>query len=332
MSRFLIVLVGLGALAATDCGDAVIPEDSVPQAPVNEASSGDAEDRFVGTWKLVSVERRATDGELLPPRSPDPIGFIIYDPAGYMGVTIMQSGRTPYAGDQPTPEEALAALTTYLSYFGTFTVNEADGFVTHHVQGSLNPRRISVDQKRFFEFSGNQLTLQPPVGPSGVTARLTWERVPDLPEAELTSTHRRLIGFYKIGSVERRTAAGELVPVNQYDSAFIIYTASGHMAVHLMRPGRPDADSQPTPEAALAAMRTYGSYFGPYSVNVDEGYFVHHRIGNLNPGSIGTDAQRFYELSDTRLVLRPPPTVVDGEQVQSALTWERLSQWEPRGP
>ena len=99
------------------------------------------------------------------------------------------------------------------------------------------------------------------------------------------------------------------------------------MSVHLMRPGRqPYAGPRPTPEEALAATRTYGSYFGPFSVHEDEGYLVHHRIGNENPGGTGTDAQRFYELTDTHLTLRPPVgTDNQGRQVQNALRWARIS-------
>jgi len=62
-----------------------------------------------------------------------------------------------------------------------------------------------------------------------------------------------------------------------------------------------------------------------------EGYLVHHRTGNLNPGQAGTDAQRFFELTDTVLTLRPPPRMIDGREVQSALTWERLNQPASRG-
>ena len=36
-------------------------------------------------------------------------GYIIYDPAGYMAVTIMPLGRKKYVGAQPTDEEAQAA-------------------------------------------------------------------------------------------------------------------------------------------------------------------------------------------------------------------------------
>ena len=55
------------------------------------------------------------------------------------------------------------------------------------------------------------------------------------------------------------------------------------------------------------------------------GYLVHHRVGNLNPGQAGTDAQRFFELTDTTLTLKPPPRMVDGREVQGVITWERIS-------
>ena len=202
-----------------------------------------------------------------------------------MGVTLMQPDRRPRAGNQLTPEEALASYSTYTSYFGTFTVNEAEGFVTHHLEGSLNTGGAGSDNKRFYTLSGNRLTLQPPAAENGNKTHITWEKLPDLPESELTETHRRLFGFYRIESVSRRIVDGESVPANPYETAFVIYAPSGHMAVHLMRPGRePYAGTRPTPEEALAAVQTYGGYFGPFSVHEDEGYLVHHRIGALNPG------------------------------------------------
>jgi hypothetical protein len=244
-----------------------------------------------------------------------------------MGVTIMQPDRRPYASTQRTPEEGLASYSTYSSYFGTFTVNEAEGFLTHHLEGSLNTLGAGSDYKRFYTFSGNRLTLQPPAGENGNKTQLTWEKLPDLPESELTETHRRLFGFYRIESVSRRIVDGDSLPVDQYETAFIIYAPSGHMAVHLMRPGRdPYAGTGPTPEEALAAVQTYGSYFGPFSVHEDEDYLVHHRIGNLSPAGTGTDAQRRYELTDTHLTLRPPVgTDSEGRQVQYALRWARIS-------
>ena len=282
--------------------------------------------KFIGTWKLVNIEQRNAKGEVLPPAQPtlaSRVGFLIYDSAGYMGVSIMPSGRQKYAAAQPTNEEARAALSGYAAYFGTFTINETEGFVTHHLQGSLSPN-MGVDQKRFFELSGNRLTLKPPPGATGNQSRLTWERVPDL--TALTSAHRRFIGFWKLVSNERRNTKGALVSSNPGQTGYIIYTASGHMMVHMMRPERKKyTAAQPTPGEAAEALRTYTNYFGPYTLHEAERYIVHHRIGLTNPSQIGSDAQRFYEFSGQRLMLKPPPATVDGEPVQGTITWERVS-------
>ena len=321
MPRKLIALFGLVALSA--CSG---------RAPAAEVTDGTAvldvatvESQFAGAWTLVKIERLDADGELLAPPIEDRLGYIIYDPAGYMGVTIMQPERQPYSNPR-TSEEVLEAYSTYTSYFGTFTVNEAEGFLTHHLEGSLNTRGAGSDYKRFYTFSGNRLTLQPPAAANGNRSQLIWEKLPDLPESELTETHKRLFGFYRIESVSRQVLGGESLPINQYETAFIIYAPSGHMAVHLMRPGREPSAGTLTSEDARAAVQTYGSYFGPFSVHEDEGYLVHERIGNLSPRRTYTDAQRFYELTDTHLTLRPPATTNrEGRQVQSSLRWVRIS-------
>ena len=328
--KMLVPAVVMAALGI-GCADTAAPtvEMEEPVAAV-DSSPPDPKTPFVGTWELVRFERIDADGNALP--APEPpavgsegsVGYIMYDPIGYMGVTIMPGGRQAYAGDEPTPDEALAAMRSYVSYFGTYSVNEKEGYVTHHLQGNLSPASAFNDNKRFYELSGNQLTLMPPAGDSGVQLRIVWQRLPNLPDAELTATHRQLFGFYRHVKSERWTMDDEPVPAVQSDNGFIIYMPSGHMAVHIMRPGRPDFTGAATPEDALGAVQTYGSYFGPFSVNEADGYLMHERIGNLNPGEI-TDAQRFYELNDTTLILRPPPRVIDGREVKSAITWERLN-------
>src|SRR5262245_66481452 len=65
-------------------------------------------DRFVGTWKLVSIETRNAKGEVVPPAAganQNRTGYIIYDDAGYMAVTIMPLGRKKAAGAQMTRSE-----------------------------------------------------------------------------------------------------------------------------------------------------------------------------------------------------------------------------------
>ncbi len=330
MPKKLLGLLALVAMAVSSGCSEPAMEEAADTAEM-KAAPADPRAQFVGNWELVRRERIDANGELLPP--PDPpapgaegeVGYIMYDAAGYMGVVIQPPGRSTWAGEEPTGEEAVGQLGTYTSYFGTYTVNEAEGYLTHHLQGNVRPPDAANDNQRFFEFSGDQLILMPPSDDSGVRRRIIWQRVPELPAAELTDTHRRLFGFYRFVKIERTTLDGEPVPTDQWDNAFIIYMPSGHMAVHISRKDRPVYTGAPTPEQALQAVQTYGSYFGPFSVHEEEGYLVHHRIGNFNPGQAGTDAQRFYELTDTTLTLRPPPRTIDGREVQGAITWERIS-------
>ena len=330
--KFLTLLTLAGTVAWSGCSTPAPVMEETGDTPPAETAAADPLAPFVGNWELVRRERITADGELLPmPDPPAPgatgeVGYIMYDAAGYMGVVIQPPGRPVWAGAEPTGEEAVGQLGTYTSYFGTFTVNAAEGYVTHHLQGNVRPPDAANNNQRFYEFAGDQLILMPPPDDSGARRRIIWQRVPDLPGSGLTETHRRLFGFYRFVKIERTTSDGEMVPTDQWDNAFIIYMPSGHMAVHISRPDRPVYTGAPTPEQALGAVRTYGSYFGPFSVNEEGGYLVHHRIGNFNPGQAGTDAQRFHELTDTQLTLRPPPRMVDGREVQGAITWERISE------
>ena len=322
----LAVLAPLALILTFACGGSE-PAAEPEEAPMAEMAN--PADRFAGAWELVRRERRDADGMDVEPPVDNRVGYIIYHPSGYMGVTTMSPDRAPYSEGGPTAEEALAQMGTYNSYFGRFSVNEDEGYVTHHLEGSLDPSGAGSDYQRFFTFSddGNTLTLQPPPDENGVRSFITWTKLPDLAEAELTETHRRLFGFYRIESITRETTDGEPVEAEQYETAYIIYAPSGHMAVHLMRGGRmPYAGDAPTADEALATVLSYGSYFGPFSVNEEGGYLVHHRIGNEDPGQSGTDAQRFYELTDTHLALQPPAAMDDqGREVQGTILWARIS-------
>ena len=327
MGRHLLSLILLPVVVFAGCADT--PQDPVSDAALtSDAVSPDPRDQFIGTWKLVRVERYDADDELLPTESGTAgrLGYLMYD-GQHMGVVIQQDGRQPYAGDQRTPDEALAAITSYTSYFGPYTVNEADGYVTHHVEGSLNPRSTGGDNQRFYELAGDRLLLKPPRGETGIQSHILWEKMPD--RGGLTATERQFLGFWAYDHSERRTLDGAPLDANQFGEGYICYMPAGVMAVHLTRPGRTTyADARPTPDEAEAAMRTYASYFGPFTVHaddVDRAYVLHHRTGNLSPNGIGIDAQRFYEFRDDQLILIPPAATVDGQAAQSYIHWNRLS-------
>ena len=327
MRRSLMALLGLLALVAPSaCGDSGSTDAVADAMPAADVSAVDPQSQFAGAWSLSRIERRDADGELLSPPTEDRLGYIIYDAAGYMAVTLMRPDREPYSEGGPTAEEALAELGGFTSYFGPFSVNEAEGYVTHHLEGSLNPGGVGADNQRFYTVTENSLILQPPAGEDGSKSFIVWDRLPVLPESELTDTHRRLFGFYRLESFSHGSADSE--SYGEYDTGYIIYAPSGHMAVHLMRPGHtPYVDERPTAEEAFRSTRTYASYFGPFSVYEDERYLVHHRIGHTNPGQSGTDAQRFYEFTDTHLMLSPPiGTDEQGRERRATITWARISE------
>ena len=137
-------------------------------------------EQFIGTWRLVSTENRDADGNLHYPYGVNPSGILMYDSDGHMSVQIMHRNRPAIAAiDSGTPEEIRAAFIGYAAYFGTYGVNEQEGSVVHHLEGSLLPW-VGGDQKRHFTFSGNQLTLRPPprvFGGVKISGFLVWERV-----------------------------------------------------------------------------------------------------------------------------------------------------------
>ncbi len=134
---------------------------------------------FVGTWKLVSSEYRFSSGETLKLYD---AGVLMYDAQGNMSVQLMQSNRPAFAQADRlggTLEETQTAFQGYQAYYGTYTIDETQRAVTHHLQGSLLPNWVGVDQVRFYELSGNRLTLRtPPLIIRGAEAvgYLVWQR------------------------------------------------------------------------------------------------------------------------------------------------------------
>jgi hypothetical protein len=127
-------------------------------------------ERFVGTWRLVSIQ--GDSGTINRGRSPT--GYIYYDATGHMGVQIQPDRkRASWRGRTPTAEEALDAARGYTAYFGTWSVDEKAGTVTHHREGALN--LDVVDYVRRFIFDGNDRLTLIPVDIAGYS--LLWERV-----------------------------------------------------------------------------------------------------------------------------------------------------------
>jgi Lipocalin-like domain len=158
---------------------------SAPAAPQQD----DFAMRFVGAWRLVSIEG-------VPPGLPGnlydrPTGQIIYSASGRVSAQLVaKADRKPFAAFNKgrlsaTTEDKAAAFDSYQAYYGTYTVDAKAGTVTHHLEGSLIPGREGINNVRWFEFRGDDRFLLIPVedGKGGVLARkdavykLLWERL-----------------------------------------------------------------------------------------------------------------------------------------------------------
>jgi hypothetical protein len=142
----------------------------------------------------------------------------------------------------------------------------------------------------------------------------------------------RLVGTWRLVSIEERDAGGQVVTPMDYGPnpvGILIYDATGHMSVHAMRRGRPRLDSddvhRATPEQAKAAFVGYNGYFGTYEVDEQAGVVIHYVEGGLIPNWEGGQQRRRFTLSGDTLILQPPPIQAAGQARTRRLTWQRIA-------
>jgi hypothetical protein len=142
-----------------------------------------ARDRIVGAWELQSRTVQRAGGEVVddPVLSERPIGRLFYSSSGHMALQMMRQGRAQ-AITEPAGQAGAASARVVLgydAYFGTFTVDEAAGTVTHHVQGSLFPEDLGKDFVRRFKVDGDVFELSftsPSSDGASITRTLVFRR------------------------------------------------------------------------------------------------------------------------------------------------------------
>jgi hypothetical protein len=107
-----------------------------------------------------------------------PKGVAFFDAGGRYIVTVMRSDRAKYASNalwQGTPEENKETADGTITYFGTYSIIDADSSVTVHVEGSSFPNWNGTDQKRYVAIAEDQLTLTVRL-PAGDVVDVIWKR------------------------------------------------------------------------------------------------------------------------------------------------------------
>lgn len=80
--------------------------------------------RLLGVWKLMNYTDEQSGREDTLPFGPDPQGFLIYTPDGFVSAQLMRRGRPAFHSSDwhhGTPEEYWASGSGYIAYCGRFT-------------------------------------------------------------------------------------------------------------------------------------------------------------------------------------------------------------------
>jgi len=148
--------------AVTALGLAVLPGSAVGES---------LKDQLVGTWTLVSWDQTNPDGSKLQRFGANPKGYNIFDASGRVFVMFARPDLPKIASSNPstpTPDEAKAIVSGAISYFGTYTVNEADKSVVFRLEASSFPNQLLTDQKRtIVSVTADELKYSNPIPLSG---------------------------------------------------------------------------------------------------------------------------------------------------------------------
>ncbi len=156
-------------------------------------------------------------------------------------------------------------------------------------------------------------------------------------------TDRNFVGTWRLVSWETKTPEGKIAyPFGQNPIGYLTYTENKRMSAAIMKENRLNIEiaSEELMKARqvflrpwllinswkyikaifryLQASANYVSYSGKYEIQGNK--VIHHVEVSLLPDWTGTDLERTFEFSDSRLLLITPPL---GGKPQY-LTWERV--------
>jgi hypothetical protein len=132
---------------------------------------------LVGSWTLVSNTTSSPGAKPFGPND----GVAIFETNGRFSLQLVRFDLPKFASnnrDTGTPDENKAVMQGSISYFGMYSVDEADGIVTLHIERCSFPNWTGTDQKRLIvSLTTEELKYKNPAASVGGTAELTWRRV-----------------------------------------------------------------------------------------------------------------------------------------------------------
>jgi hypothetical protein len=143
-----------------------------------QPKGGISKKQLVGTWTLASGEMTMKDGKKRPlVDGRDQKGQLMLDGKRFSLQVI--AAYPKLAGDrlQTTTEEDKAVARAVLSYFGTYSVSEADGGLTFHIERSSYSNQNGGDFKRVITaLTADEMTFTNPGRMAGGSNIFVWKR------------------------------------------------------------------------------------------------------------------------------------------------------------
>jgi hypothetical protein len=137
-------------------------------------------EQILGPWTLVSFESFDDKGTKVPNmEGPDLKGLLIFTENGRMSVQMITEIPKIASKDRlkTTPAEEKAVAHGVLSYFGTYTISEADKTISYRIERSSFSNQVTgTDAKRVATLTGDELKLDNPGRTAGGTTVIIWKR------------------------------------------------------------------------------------------------------------------------------------------------------------
>ena len=123
----------------------------------------------VGTWIAVS-QYVDQDGKKVEPFGSSPKGMVVYDAGGRFVLMLQREALPKFASNNRmagTAEENKAIVQGSIAYFGRYSIDEKEGKMNLHYDGSTYPNWDGEDQTRLITISGDELKIVSPVSAVG---------------------------------------------------------------------------------------------------------------------------------------------------------------------
>jgi hypothetical protein len=126
------------------------------------------QDELVGTFELVGLESRHSDGVITRPYGDHPIGIFMFGASGRFSVQVTAPETIP--------------PTNYLAMFGTYVVEDDRRAFILTPRGASDPQLLGTEVLRHVTLDGELAVFNTPttdVDGVEVTTYITWRRVAD---------------------------------------------------------------------------------------------------------------------------------------------------------